>query len=223
MFNASKKSIMKMNIKERKIILSLKGIPYEKAVTVAKIAMQCGITAFEVSLKSPYSGKLLECLWKELGNEAVVGAGDVFCTSESSHDVTYACQQGAMFVDAPIWCDTFADKAREYDCVTIGGADTLTEIYRVHNYTASFVRLAISSSVTPKHIQEISSLIEHISLCMYGDLSEEELKALFAAGLSLYILNSSTVQELAAKGNYEEMECFLRNIAAACNIKTKLT
>lgn len=209
MYNATKMTRLKAEMKRRGLILSLKGLSYENALTVAKTAMTCGIRTFEVSLKTPYSGKLLSLLRQELGEDAIVGAGDVFCSPTSAHDVIYAYQQGAMFVDAPVWFDTFADTARVYDFVAISGADTLAEIYKVHKYSSTFVRLALSSSVTTAGIQEIRSLIDHVSLCMYGDLEPERLQEYIRAGLNLYVLDSRKVCELAENERMEELKLYL--------------
>ena len=203
---------MKEEITKRRLILSLKGLSCEKALVVAKLAYECGIKTFEVSLKSPYSGKTLEMLISELEKDAIVGAGDIFCIPGTDHDIVYACQRGAMFLDTPIWCDLFTNKARTYDSVTVCGAQTLSEMYTAHKFDASFIRLPILSEVTATKIKEIRTIIDNVRICLYGNIENNTLEEYFEAGLSLYILDSDTVRVLADAEDFAKLTEYFKSV-----------
>lgn len=212
MFNSSKRSLMKEEITRRRLILSLKGLSCEKALKVAQTAYECGIKTFEVSLKSPFPAKTLDMLKEQMPNDAIIGAGDVMCIPGTDHDIIYACQHGAMFLDSPIWCDVFTNRSRVFDAVTICGTDILSEMYTAHKNDASFIRLPLLSRVSADLIKEICSLINHVRICLCGDLPKEKLAEYFEAGLSLYILDSDIVRTLVDVEDYDGLVEYFKSV-----------
>lgn len=205
MFNNSIKEKVKDEIKRRRIVMCLDRLSCETAVRAAMAAQQHGINTFSVSLHAEYSGKTVGMLAAQLGSGAIIGAEDVFCTDESDADVEYACQSGASFVSSPICSRKLTDKARELDCVCIGGGETMTEVFSAHRNGGGFVRLSCMSGVTAARIAEICSSIEYINLAVCGDADAETVNKWFNAGLSLYIWRCGEVSALAKRGEWDAL------------------
>ena len=205
MFNNSIKEKVKDEIKRRKIVLCLDSLSSDTAVKTAKIAQECGINTFSVPLTAEYSGQTIKMLNEKLGDGAIVGADDVYCTEESDGDVEYACQYSAKFVSSPICNAKLTDKARELDCVCIGGGDTLTEIFSAHRNGGGFVRFSCTAGVSAEKIAEICADINYINLAVCGDVNSDTLEKWFESGLALYIWRSKNVSELAENEKWEEL------------------
>lgn len=210
MFNNSIKEKIKDEIKRRGIMLCLDGVSKDAAVKTAEIAQRCGINTFAVSLRSEFSGQTLNMLRDALGEDAIIGADDVFCTDESDGDVEYACQNGAKFVSSPICSNLLTDKARELDCVCIGGGETLKEIFDAHKKGGGFVRFSCAAGVSAERIAEIRDNISYINLCVSGDIPMKTLNEYFDAGLSLYILRCEKISILAGQQRWNELEEFIK-------------
>ncbi len=181
-------------------------------VQAAKAIAAGGVSVIEFTLTTPGALRTIEEAVRELGGEALIGAGTVL-DAESARTAMLA---GAEFIVAPTLSLDVIDMCHRYDKVVIPGAYTPTEILSAWEHGADFVKLFPAEIGGPAYLKAVRAPLPYVKLIPVGGVSVETAGAFIRAGASALGVGSNLVDRKAvAEGRFAQLTTVAQALSQA--------
>lgn len=198
------------------VIAVMRGTTAETVLHIARAVRAGGVEVLEVTVDSPGALHLLEAVTRELGDEALVGAGTVL----DAETARAALLAGAQFLFTPTANPAVAEMGNRYGIPVILGALTPTEIVAAYSAGAAAVKVFPAVVLGPEYLRQVRAPLPHIPLIPTGGIDLENVRAFIAAGAAAVGVGSSLLdRRLIQAGDWrglaERARQFTEAVAAA--------
>lgn len=179
----------------------------DELVDVSRAIARGGIQAIEVTCTTPGALDLLPILRKELGRDALLGAGTVL----DPETARLAILAGAQFIVAPSTNLDTIRLCRRYSVPIMPGAYTPTEIVTAWEAGADVVKLFPADLGGPAYLKAIRGPLPHVRILPTGGVNLQTLPEFVRAGACAVGLGGNLVDKVAvARGDFGVVEATAR-------------
>ncbi|MDU0968380.1 MAG: 2-dehydro-3-deoxyphosphogluconate aldolase [Actinomycetaceae bacterium] len=185
------------SIESTGVVLIVRTDSPESAYDVAEAAVEGGIRALEVPYAVPDALKVIERLAaKHDGDGVVVGAGTVL----DAGSAYAAVSAGAQLLVSPVVTQEMLTIANRYQCVSVGGAFTPTEMLQTAELGADIVKLFPAEMFGPSYLRSVHTPLGQLPIMPTGGVTTDNVGEWFAAGafsvgISSYICKAPSLAE----------------------------
>ncbi|KIZ15563.1 bifunctional 4-hydroxy-2-oxoglutarate aldolase/2-dehydro-3-deoxy-phosphogluconate aldolase [Streptomyces natalensis] len=151
---------------------------YDEASATADTLLSAGITSLEISLTTPFALEAVTTLTRELGEDAVIGAGTVL----DAVSARMAVDAGARFLVSPSLDAEVIRTAHRYGVPVFPGVSTPTEMVRALELGADALKLFPAAAHHPSWIREVRAALPQAPLLPTGGVTVEDAPEWIAAG-----------------------------------------
>ncbi|MFJ9419657.1 MULTISPECIES: bifunctional 4-hydroxy-2-oxoglutarate aldolase/2-dehydro-3-deoxy-phosphogluconate aldolase [unclassified Streptomyces] len=151
---------------------------YDEASATADTLLSAGITSLEISLTTPFALEAVTTLTRELGEDAVIGAGTVLDAASAR----MAVDAGARFLVSPSLDAEVIRTGHRYGIPVFPGVSTPTEIARGLELGADALKLFPASAHHPSWIRDVRAALPQAPLLPTGGVTAENAPDWIAAG-----------------------------------------
>lgn len=151
---------------------------YDEASATADTLLSAGITSLEISLTTPFALEAVTTLTRELGDDAVIGAGTVL----DGMSARMAVDAGARFLVSPILDAEVIRTAHRYGVPIFPGVSTPTEMVRALELGADAVKLFPASAHDPSWLREVRAALPQVPLLPTGGVTVDSAPEWIEAG-----------------------------------------
>lgn len=174
---ANKDQKLEHSLAEFPVIAILRGVPEDTLLPLARVLVENGIKALEVTLDTPGAEAQIAALRREL-KDCALGAGTVL--SEAA--AWSALRAGAEFLITPTVVPGAARAARLAGVPLVMGATTPTEIMRAWELGASMVKLFPAGALGLDYFRQIREPLSAVPLVPTGGVGPQNAAAFLKAG-----------------------------------------
>ncbi len=151
---------------------------YDEAAAAADTLLSAGLTTLEISLTTPFALEAVTTVVREVGDDAVIGAGTVL----DGASARLAVDAGARYVSAPHLDPEVVRTAHRYGVPVFVGASTPGEVVRALELGADAVKLFPASAVTPSWMRDVRAALPQAPLIATGGVTAETAPEWIGAG-----------------------------------------
>jgi 2-dehydro-3-deoxyphosphogluconate aldolase/(4S)-4-hydroxy-2-oxoglutarate aldolase len=185
-------------------------------VDVCRALAAGGVAACEITLTTPGALEAIAAASRELGDEALIGAGSVL----DAETARAAILAGAKFVFSPVLSAAVVEMAHRYDCVAVPGALTPTEILAAWSAGADVVKVFPANAFGPQYFRDVHGPLPQVKLTPTGGVDLATAGDWIKAGAVAVGVGSSLVKkEFLAGRKWDELSAlarqFVETVAAA--------
>jgi 2-dehydro-3-deoxyphosphogluconate aldolase/(4S)-4-hydroxy-2-oxoglutarate aldolase len=171
-----------------------------------------GVSVIEFTLTTPGALRTIEESSRELGDQALIGAGTVL----DPETARAAILAGAEFIVAPTLNPAVIEICRRYGKVVIPGAFTPTEILRAWELGADFVKVFPAEFGGAAYIKAVRAPLPQVKMIAVGGVSLETAGAFIRAGAAALGVGSNLVnKKVVAEGRFDELTKTARALSQA--------
>lgn len=169
----------------------------ESAYAIASTAIDSGLRAVEIAYGTPDALGVIEKLANKYPSEDVlIGAGTVI----DHHGAAAAVDHGAKLLVSPYSVPEVMEVAERFQCVSIGGAFTPTEMMKVLAMGGDIVKLFPAESLGPAYVKSIHAPLPQIPISPTGKVNADNIgqwldAGAVCAGIGGYITNAPSLDE----------------------------
>jgi 2-dehydro-3-deoxyphosphogluconate aldolase/(4S)-4-hydroxy-2-oxoglutarate aldolase len=161
-----------------------------------------GVSVIEFTLTTPGALRTIEESSRELGDQALIGAGTVL----DPETARAAILAGAEFIVAPTLNSAVIEICRRYGKVVIPGAFTPTEILHAWELGADFVKVFPAEFGGPTYIKAVRAPLPQVKMIAVGGVSLETAGAFIRAGAVALGVGSNLVNKKAVvEGRFDQL------------------
>ncbi|GCD33856.1 aldolase [Streptomyces chrestomyceticus JCM 4735] len=151
---------------------------YDEASATADTLLSAGITSLEISLTTPFALEAVTTLSRELGNEAVIGAGTVL----DAVSARMAVDAGARFLVSPSLDAEVIRTGHRYGVPVFPGVATPTEMVRALELGADALKLFPASAHRPDWLRDVRAALPQAPVLPTGGVTVDTAPEWIAAG-----------------------------------------
>ncbi|MGP3951817.1 bifunctional 4-hydroxy-2-oxoglutarate aldolase/2-dehydro-3-deoxy-phosphogluconate aldolase [Streptomyces sp. 7N604] len=151
---------------------------YDQAAATADTLISAGIRSLEISLTTPFALEVVTTLTREVGQEALIGAGTVLDVPSAR----MAIDAGARFLVSPALDAEVIRTGHRYGVPVFPGVATPTEIVRAMELGADALKVFPASDHSPRWIKDIRAALPQAPLLPTGGVTVEDAPDWIAAG-----------------------------------------
>ncbi|HSW15629.1 MAG TPA: 2-dehydro-3-deoxy-6-phosphogalactonate aldolase [Ramlibacter sp.] len=161
------------------IIAILRGVRPEEALEVGRALVAGGIGAIEVPLNSPRPYESIALLARELGDQALIGAGTVLGPDE----VDQVAQAGGRLVLAPNFSAPVVQRSKQRGLLVVPGVATPSEGFAALAAGADALKLFPAELLPPVALKAWRAVFPaNVAMFPVGGIDSQNLAAYKAAG-----------------------------------------
>ncbi|MFI9202004.1 bifunctional 4-hydroxy-2-oxoglutarate aldolase/2-dehydro-3-deoxy-phosphogluconate aldolase [Streptomyces sp. NPDC053048] len=162
----------------QRVVAVVRGDTYDQAAVTAGTLLSAGITSLEISLTTPFALEAVTTLAREVGEEAVIGAGAVL----DGPSARMAIEAGARFLASPALDASVIRTAHRHGVPVFPGVATPTEIVRALELGADALKLFPATGRRPDWVAEVRADLPQAALVPGGGISVDSAPDWIAAG-----------------------------------------
>ncbi|MFF3742774.1 bifunctional 4-hydroxy-2-oxoglutarate aldolase/2-dehydro-3-deoxy-phosphogluconate aldolase [Streptomyces kronopolitis] len=151
---------------------------YDEASATADTLLSAGITSLEISLTTPFALEAVTTLSRELGDDAVIGAGTVL----DGASARMAVDAGARYLVSPSLDAEVIRTGHRYGVPVFPGVATPTEMVRALELGADAVKLFPASAHDPSWLTEVRAALPQVPVLPTGGVTVDSAPEWIAAG-----------------------------------------
>ncbi|GAU67159.1 2-dehydro-3-deoxy-6-phosphogalactonate aldolase [Streptomyces sp. NBRC 110611] len=151
---------------------------YDEASATADTLLSAGITSLEISLTTPFALEAVTTLTRELGDDAVIGAGTVL----DGASARMAVDAGARFLASPSLDAEVIRTGHRYGIPVFPGVSTPTEMVRALELGADALTLFPASAHSPAWLGEVRAALPHAPVLPAGGVTVDGAPEWIGAG-----------------------------------------
>ncbi|WP_030613264.1 bifunctional 4-hydroxy-2-oxoglutarate aldolase/2-dehydro-3-deoxy-phosphogluconate aldolase [Streptomyces sclerotialus] len=151
---------------------------YDEASATADTLLSAGITSLEISLTTPFALEAVTTLTRELGDDAIIGAGTVLDAASAR----MAVDAGARFLVSPHLDAEVIRTGHRYGVPVFAGVSTPTEIVHGLELGADALKLFPASGHSPGWLRDVRAALPQAPLVPTGGVTVENAPEWIAAG-----------------------------------------
>ncbi|MGD3109997.1 bifunctional 4-hydroxy-2-oxoglutarate aldolase/2-dehydro-3-deoxy-phosphogluconate aldolase [Streptomyces sp. YGL11-2] len=162
----------------QRVFAIVRSATYDEASATADTLLSAGITSLEISLTTPFALEAVTTLTRELGDDAVIGAGTVL----DAVSARMAVDAGARFLVSPSLDAEVIRTAHRYGVPVFAGVSTPNEIVRGLELGADALKLFPATGRHPSWISDVRAALPQAPLLPTGGVTVEAAPEWIAAG-----------------------------------------
>ncbi|MDF3289916.1 MULTISPECIES: bifunctional 4-hydroxy-2-oxoglutarate aldolase/2-dehydro-3-deoxy-phosphogluconate aldolase [Streptomyces] len=162
----------------QRVFATIRTDSYDQAAGMADTLLSAGITTLEISLTTPFALEAVTTLVREVGDDAIIGAGTVLDAASAR----MAVDAGARFLAAPNLDAEVISTGHRYGIPVFPGAATVNEIVRSLELGADAVMLFPASAVGPEWLEDVRTALPQAPLLPTAGITPDSAPRWLAAG-----------------------------------------
>ncbi|GGU80403.1 2-keto-3-deoxy-phosphogluconate aldolase [Streptomyces albospinus] len=162
----------------QRVFAIVRSATYDEASATADTLLSAGITSLEISLTTPFALEAVTTLTRELGDDAVIGAGTVL----DAVSARMAVDAGARFLVSPSLDAEVIRTAHRYGVPVFAGVSTPSEIVRGLELGADALKLFPAAGHHPSWIGDVRAALPQAPLLPTGGVTTQTAPEWIAAG-----------------------------------------
>lgn len=162
----------------QRIFAIVRSDSYDHATATADTLLSAGLTTVEFSLTTPFALEAVTTLVREVGDEAVIGAGTVLDAASAR----MAVDAGARFLVSPSLDPEVIRTGHRYGLPVFPGVATPTEMVRALELGADALKLFPASAHSPRWVRDLRAALPQAALLPTGGVTVAEAPEWIAAG-----------------------------------------
>ncbi len=174
----------------------------------AVLALEAGgVTAIEVTMTTPGALQLIEQL--AANSQLLIGAGSVMTAAMARE----AIEAGAKYVVSPVFDADVMATAHTYDCASLPGAYTPTEIMQAYKSGADLVKVFPADTLGPAYLKSVLAPMPFLELMPTGGVTPDNIGQWLTAGAVAAGLGSALVDSaLIAQRDWTSLTARARTV-----------
>ncbi|MBN6545848.1 bifunctional 4-hydroxy-2-oxoglutarate aldolase/2-dehydro-3-deoxy-phosphogluconate aldolase, partial [Actinacidiphila bryophytorum] len=148
----------------QRVFATIRSRTYDQAAATADTLLSAGLTTLEISLTTPFALEAVTTLVREVGDDAVIGAGTVV----DAVSARMAIDAGARFLLAPNLDEAVLRTGHRYGVPVFPGVATPTEAVRAMELGADALTLYPASSLTPRWVADLRMILPQAAIIPVG-------------------------------------------------------
>ncbi|MES4902863.1 MULTISPECIES: bifunctional 4-hydroxy-2-oxoglutarate aldolase/2-dehydro-3-deoxy-phosphogluconate aldolase [unclassified Streptomyces] len=162
----------------QRVFAIIRSDSYEHATATADTLLSAGLTTVEFSLTTPFALEAVTTLVREVGDEAVIGAGTVLDAASAR----MAVDAGARFLVSPSLDPEVIRTGHRYGLPVFPGVATPTEMVRALELGADALKLFPASAHSPRWVKDVRAALPQAALLPTGGVTVADAPEWIAAG-----------------------------------------
>ncbi|WP_335979630.1 MULTISPECIES: bifunctional 4-hydroxy-2-oxoglutarate aldolase/2-dehydro-3-deoxy-phosphogluconate aldolase [Streptomycetaceae] len=162
----------------QRVFATIRSESYDQAAATADTLLSAGLTTLEISLTTPFALEAVTTLVREVGDDAVIGAGTVL----DEVSARMAIDAGARFLLSPNLEESVLRTGHRYGIPVFPGVATPTEAVRAMELGADALTLYPATAFTPAWVGDVRAIIPQAALLPIGGITVSEAPDWVAAG-----------------------------------------
>lgn len=162
----------------QRVLAIIRAASYDGAAATADTLLSAGLTTVEISLTTPFALEAITTMVREVGDDAVIGAGTVLDAASAR----MAVDAGARFLSAPNLDPEVVRTAHRYGIPAFPGVANPGDVVRALELGADAVTLFPASAVSPAWIRDVRAILPQAPLVPSGGVTAETAPDWIAAG-----------------------------------------
>jgi 2-dehydro-3-deoxyphosphogluconate aldolase/(4S)-4-hydroxy-2-oxoglutarate aldolase len=162
----------------QRVFATIRGESYDQAAATADTLLSAGLTTLEISLTTPFALEAVTTLVREVGDDAVIGAGTVL----DGVSARMAIEAGARFLLSPNLDEQVLRTGHRYGVPVFPGVATPTEAVRALELGADALTLYPAISYTPDWITDVRAILPQAPVLPVGGITVGAAPDWVAAG-----------------------------------------
>jgi 2-dehydro-3-deoxyphosphogluconate aldolase/(4S)-4-hydroxy-2-oxoglutarate aldolase len=162
----------------QRVVAIVRTATYDQAAATADTLISAGIRSLEISLTTPFALEAVTTLTREVGDDALIGAGTVL----DAQSARMAVDAGARFLVSPALDAEVIHTGHRYGIPVFPGVGTPTEMVRAMELGADAIKVFPASAHRPSWIKDIRAALPQAPLLPTGGVTIEDAPDWIAAG-----------------------------------------
>ncbi|MEU0805840.1 bifunctional 4-hydroxy-2-oxoglutarate aldolase/2-dehydro-3-deoxy-phosphogluconate aldolase [Streptomyces sp. NPDC005970] len=162
----------------QRVFAIIRSDSYDHATATADTLLSAGLTTLEFSLTTPFALEAVTTLVREVGDEAVIGAGTVLDAASAR----MAVDAGARFLVSPSLDPEVIRTGHRYGLPVFPGVATPTEMVRALELGADALKLFPASAHSPRWVKDVRAALPQAALLPTGGVTVADAPEWIAAG-----------------------------------------
>lgn len=162
----------------QRVVAVIRKDSYDQAAAAADHLLSAGLTTIEFSLTTPFALEAVTTLVREVGDDAIIGAGTVL----DGTSARMAVDAGARFLASPSLDEEVIRTGHRYGVPVFPGVGTPTEIVRALELGADALRLFPASAHGPGWLAEVRAALPQAAMVPAGGITVDSAPEWIAAG-----------------------------------------
>ena len=195
----------------QRVFAIIRSDSYDHAAAAADTLLSAGLTTVEFSLTTPFALEAVTTLVREVGDDAVIGAGPVLDAASAR----MAVDAGARFLVSPSLDPEVIRTGHRYGLPVFPGVATPTEMVRAMELGADALKLFPASAHSPRWVKDVRAALPQAALLPTGGVTVADAPEWIAAGAVACGMGSALTEgdrDVVAK-RVAELLARLRDIA----------
>ncbi len=171
---------MEESMKLSKVTLVMRGYTYKQVKCVADVLCESKfVKNIEVTCNTDDAYQIIKKISDEYQDRLNVGAGTV----TDMRKLKMAHDSGATFVLSPTVMDAdMLSYCKEHRIVSIPGAFSPSEIYKMHHMGANIIKVFPSNEVSPSYAFKVKEPLEYVALMAVGGVNTQNINEYLDGG-----------------------------------------
>ncbi|GAA2356831.1 bifunctional 4-hydroxy-2-oxoglutarate aldolase/2-dehydro-3-deoxy-phosphogluconate aldolase [Streptomyces cuspidosporus] len=162
----------------QRVFAIIRSDSYDHAAAAADTLLSAGLTTVEFSLTTPFALEAVTTLVREVGDDAVIGAGTVLDAASAR----MAVDAGARFLVSPSLDPEVIRTGHRYGLPVFPGVATPTEMVRAMELGADALKLFPASAHSPRWVKDVRAALPQAALLPTGGVTVADAPEWIAAG-----------------------------------------
>ncbi len=162
----------------QRVVAIVRAESYDEAAASCDTLLAAGITTVEIALTTPFALEAVTTMVREVGDDAVIGAGTVLDATSAR----MAVDAGARFLSAPDRNAGVLATGHRYGLPVFCGAATPGEVVLALEAGADAVNIFPASAVSPAWVRDVRAALPQAPLVPGGGITPEDAPRWLAAG-----------------------------------------
>ncbi|MEE4542691.1 bifunctional 4-hydroxy-2-oxoglutarate aldolase/2-dehydro-3-deoxy-phosphogluconate aldolase [Streptomyces sp. V4-01] len=162
----------------QRVFATIRGESYDQAAATADTLLSAGLTTLEISLTTPFALEAVTTLVREVGDDAVIGAGTVL----DQVSARMAIDAGARFLLSPNLDEQVLRTGHRYGVPVFPGIATPSEAVRAMELGADALTLYPAIAYSPDWITDVRAIIPQAAVLPIGGITVSAAPDWVAAG-----------------------------------------
>jgi 2-dehydro-3-deoxyphosphogluconate aldolase/(4S)-4-hydroxy-2-oxoglutarate aldolase len=162
----------------QRVFATIRTESYDQAAATADTLLSAGLTTLEISLTTPFALEAVTTLVREVGDDAVIGAGTVL----DAVSARMAIEAGARFLLSPSLDEDVLRTGHRYGIPVFPGVATPGEVVRAMELGADALTLYPATSFTAAWVTDVLAIMPQAALLPSGGITVAAAPDWVAAG-----------------------------------------
>jgi 2-dehydro-3-deoxyphosphogluconate aldolase/(4S)-4-hydroxy-2-oxoglutarate aldolase len=162
----------------QRVFATIRSESYDQAAATADTLLSAGLTTLEISLTTPFALEAVTTLVREVGDDAVIGAGTVL----DAVSARMAIEAGARFLLSPSLDEEVLRTGHRYGIPVFPGVATPSEVVRAMELGADALTLYPATAFPTDWVTDVRAILPQAALLPTGGITVQAAADWVAAG-----------------------------------------